>query len=125
VTPQPSLVPLPGTDPRHLRRASYGGRVGDDFEVGPPRGRLSTLRLDHVIDLVGLEGRDDAFGLVFSGPRGIGSGTHKFRHPTLGTFELHISPVGPRRPRGQEYEAIVNRSRGVRRRLPMPRPRPR
>jgi hypothetical protein len=71
-----------------------------------------------VTDLTGLDGRDDAFSLTFSGPRGLG-GIRSLRHPALGTFQLLISPVGPGGQR-QYYEAIVNRSRGVRRRRRRP-----
>ena len=121
---QPLMIQVTGDDPRHLRRGGYRGHVGEDFEV-ETRGRTSDLRLEQVADLEDLDGRDDAFSLIFSGPRGMGSRTQTFRHPVMGTFELHVSPIGPSGQRRQEYEAIVNRSRGVRRRLPRPTPRPR
>jgi hypothetical protein len=120
--PRLPAILVTGDDPPHLRRAGYLGHVGEDFTVAARRGGTKTLRLVEIADLAGLDGRDDAFSLVFSGPRGIGSGIRTFRHSALGTIQLFVSPVGPHAHRGT-YEAIVNRSRGVRR-SPRPRPRP-
>ena len=115
MTPQPTAIVVAGLDPPHLRRAGYAGRVGEHFTIAMPHRRPTQLSLESVTDLTGVEGRDDAFSLVFSGPPGLGSATRTLRHPSLGTFALLISPIGPRAGQ-QDYEAIVNRSRGVRRR---------
>jgi len=95
----------------HLRRSSYRGLVGQSFKAG-----AVDLRLLSVTDVAGakharkLAGSENAFVLTFSGPRGaaLEGGTHRLRHRALGTFDLFLSPVGPRGHR--RYEAVIDRS---------------
>jgi hypothetical protein len=108
-----------GDDPAYLRRSGYTRLVGQDFAAGS-WGRTVTLTLAEVGDAGTTGGRDDAFSLVFAGPPGIDSGIQPLSHPSLGRFELMISPVDPS-GRSQDYQAIVDRSRGLaRRRAPQP-----
>jgi hypothetical protein len=113
-----SAITAIGEDPAYLRRSGYARLVGQDFAAGG-WGRTVTLTLAEVGD-VGKAGRDDAFSLLFVGQAGIESGTQTLRHPSLGSFRLMVSPVDPS-GRSQDYEAIVDRSRGLTRR-PAPRP---
>jgi hypothetical protein len=69
-----------------------------------------------------LAGSEEAFALMFSGPRApaIDSGIHTFRHRELGEFELFVTPVDIAND-DQHYEVVVNSYSG--RRLPAP-PKP-
>jgi hypothetical protein len=114
-----SAITAIGDDPSYLRRSGYARLVGQDFAAGS-WGRSVTLTLAEVADLTGRKGRDDAFSLVFTGPPGLQSGIQQLSHPTLGSFRLMIAPVDPV-SRSQDYQAIVDRSRGLtRRRAPRP-----
>ncbi len=77
-----------------------------------------------MVGLAGQEGRDDSFSAQFSGPAGqdIPQGTYSFRHPTLGSFDAFLVPVGIPGPR-QSYELIVNRATDSDR-APVPAPKP-
>jgi hypothetical protein len=114
-----SAITAIGDDPSYLRRSGYARLVGQDFAAGS-WGRTVTLTLADVADVPGRTGRDDAFALQFVGSPGIEGGIQPLRHPSLGNFKLMISPVDPT-GRSQDYEAIVDRSRGLTRRL-APRP---
>ena len=52
----------------------------------------------------------DSFSLLFRGRvrSGIVSGTYRLEHPSLGEFELFLSPVG-RGVKGIDLEAVINR----------------
>ena len=122
-----SAITVVGRDPAYLRRASYSPLVGQDFTASWWGGSI-TLTLADVGDLDGgLEGRDDAFSLLFTGSPGLASGRLTLSHPRVGRFPLFVGPVDPR-SRAQEYEAIVNRSVGLTRRPAKPprhrQPRP-
>lgn len=113
-------------DPAYLRRASYAGLVGQTFTVSW-WGGSARLTLDAVEDLAGkgLAGRDDAFALVFSADPSASldrqDGPVTLSHPKLGSFQLFLPPVDRAASR-QDYEAIVNRSVGARRRQLPPAP---
>jgi hypothetical protein len=109
-----SAITAIGDDPAYLRRSGYARLVGQDFAAGS-WGRTVTLTLAEVTDVAGRNGRDDAFALLFAGPPGIEGGIQPLSHPSLGSFRLMISPVDPI-ARSQDYEAIVDRSRGLNRR---------
>jgi hypothetical protein len=69
-----------------------------------------------------LAGAEEAFSLIFSGPRStpLTSAIHTFRHRELGEFELFVAPV--QIPEGDQlYEAVVFSYTGHR--LPTP-PKP-
>jgi hypothetical protein len=114
-----SAVTAIGRDPAHLRRSGYVRLVGQDFAAGG-WGSASTLTLAEVADIGNDRRRDDAFSLLFVGPKDLGSGIQTLSHPSLGSFKLMISPVDAV-GRSQDYEAIVDRSRGLSRRA-APRP---
>jgi hypothetical protein len=98
-----------GTALPYLRRASWAPLAGAMVAVAGV-----TLRLANVADLPRLAGRDDAFRLELTGRAGtLRSGTHRFRHPALGSFELFISPVETVVGGTQRYEVVVDRSVGV------------
>jgi hypothetical protein len=114
-----SAITAIGDDPAYLRRSGYVRLVGQDFAAGRWEG-AANLTLADVADIGGMTGRDDAFALHFVGPEGIASGIQTLSHPSLGSFSLMISPVNPAAP-SQEYEAIVDRSKGLTR-VAAPRP---
>lgn len=93
----------------HLRRSSYHGLVGQRFRVSGTRTRL---RLVAVEDLNKHQaGSDHAFALIFRGPRGaqrLATQVPTLYHPSMGSFELLISPGASSR-QGQPYAAIINR----------------
>lgn len=103
--------------PASLRRASYSGLTGAQFSAKTATGRIVTLRLTAVTDLVrarsepSLRGRDDAFALAFSGASRdlIACGIGRLHHPTLGWISLFIVPVG-RATTSQAYEVVVDRA---------------
>lgn len=84
----------------------------------------TSLRLDAVTGLAGQEDRDESFSAQFSGPadQGIPQGIYTFRHPTLGSFDAFLVPVGIPGSR-QSYELIVNRGANSEV-APVPAPKP-
>jgi hypothetical protein len=118
-----SAITAIGQDPAYLRRSGYARLVGQDFAAGT-LGRTVTLTLADVGDAGTRRGRDDAFSLLFVGTPGLGSGIQTLTHPSLGSFKLMIAPVDPA-GRSQDYEAIVDRSRGLTRRAAPKPPRKR
>jgi hypothetical protein len=104
-------------EPAYLRRSSYVQLLGTDFTATSPK--RVTFALGSVGDLGAaanvkrLRGRDDAFSLVFYGPPGLGAGTRHFSHPFLGAFDLFLSPVDPPAGGQAAYEAIIDRSVGI------------
>ena len=103
--------------PTWLRRASYAGRVGETFRVVLADGRIVSLRLAGVENLVGtspsgrsLKGSDAAFLLELQGPAkpSLEQGVRELRHPVLGRGMLFLVPEAPHR-RGSRYAVVVNR----------------
>ena len=93
----------------HLHRSSYRTLVGQRFKV---KGANLTLRLTAVQNLNKHQaGSENAFALVFQAPRGMRALGHTLptlQHPTLGSFQLMLTP-GAASAHGQAYVAIVNR----------------
>lgn len=93
--------------PNYLLRSAWRDLQAPHLRAGP-----SILKLERVGDLSAaptvpaLRNSQDAFSLVLSGPRGLGTGGKPLRmsHSGLGTFDLFVSPIGDGR-----YEAVVNR----------------
>jgi Domain of unknown function (DUF6916) len=109
-------------DPAHLRRSTYLPLMGQQFSLGW-WGSSSSVMLASIADLPYLKGREDAFSLTFLGeaatpPEGA---PVALRHPKLGRFELFLAPIG-RETDMQRYEAVINRSHGVKRGKP-PKPK--
>lgn len=104
--------------PAYLRRASYVKLTNSAFTATSAGGARASLRLAEVSDLVrartekSLQGSDNAFALVFTGPRStpLAGAIHELRHATLGTFALFIAPVGRATAAGQRYEVVIDRS---------------
>jgi hypothetical protein len=103
--------------PSYLTRAAYVPLAGAPFGAATANG-MTTLRLTAVGDLAragrepAFAGRDDAFALLFSGPRDsvLDSGIHELRNPDLGAFSVFISPVQASGQAEQHYEVVVDRS---------------
>jgi len=91
----------------HLLRSTWR-----DLETTNLRSGSSVLRLESVGDMsaapnvASLRNSEDAFSLVFSGPRGLGHSAKPLRvtNGELGTFDLFVSPLDD-----GKYEAVVNR----------------
>lgn len=113
----PATAAASGT-PSHLARSAYAPLTGAPFTAISDSGAKITLRLNEVGDLErarrepAFAGRDDAFGLVFSGASepALGSGIHDLHEPSLGDFALFISPVQSSAAGEQRYEVVVDRS---------------
>jgi hypothetical protein len=110
-----AAAPAAAASGGHLVRSSYAGLARRSFVVGSVK-----LRLQSISDVAGaahersLVGSEHAFVLTFSGPRSqpLESGTHRLRHPDLGSFDLFLSPV--KRPStDRRYEAVIDRSVGA------------
>ena len=54
----------------------------------------------------------ECFSLLFLGPESplLRQGLHSLEHPTLGTLDLFLVPIG-KGARGVSYEAVFNRKR--------------
>jgi hypothetical protein len=102
------------TAPAYLRRGAWAPLAGTAIGVAG-----TTLQLADVADLPRLAGRDDAFRLEFTGAAdALAGGIHAFRHPTLGSASLFVSPVDSVVGRVQRYAVVVDRSVGVPRSVP-------
>jgi len=116
-------VPLKGrptprakqADVRQLGLDRFAPHVGTRFAVqtvGGPASVLleeATARKAHPADRKGLRG--DAFSLTFRGPPGapaLVDGSHRLRHPALGSVPLFLVAVG-RAKDGQDYQAVFDR----------------
>jgi len=100
-------IPLPGL--RELRRATFEPLVGTQFTLEVPGGTQNVVLTSVVAHPTARPGKGECFSLLFSTPkRPAVSGSYHLGHPSLGTFGMFLSPVGPPRD-GQCYEAVVNR----------------
>ena len=91
----------------YLRRETFVPLVGTDFRVHRPG--TGTLRVK-LIEARQLRGVGESFSLLFRGRAraGVDGGTYRLEHPSLGGFELFVSPVG-RGVKGLDLEAVINR----------------
>jgi hypothetical protein len=55
----------------------------------------------------------EQFSLIFHAPAGtaVPQGTHSFRHPALGAFDLFLVPIGASNGRRTVYQACFSRHR--------------
>jgi hypothetical protein len=96
----------------YLRRSSWLPLVGTTLAVDGVK-----LRVANVADLPQLAGRDDAFRLELRGTTSaLPSCIGRFRHRTLGSFEMFVSPIDAVAGGVQRYEVVVDRSVGAGRR---------
>ncbi len=102
-----SGIRRPSGGPAYLHRETYIPLVGTNFGVQRPG--AGTLRVK-LIQARQLPRAGDAFSLLFRGRAraGVASGTYRFEHPSLGEFDLFVSPVG-RGVKGLDLEAVINR----------------
>lgn len=93
-------------------RASYASLVGSSFSVKTGTGPTASLRLAHVGDITApsadQRGADGRFSLLFTSASTFVQGTYLVRHPTLGSADLFVVPVGAKSS-SQRYEVVVNR----------------
>lgn len=101
--------------PAYLRRSSYLKLTTLDFSSSL-LGQGAGLKLVSVADLADpkLVNSEDAFALTFTSDTPFEAGTRSLAHPDLGVFDLFLAPVEG----NGSYEAIVNRSVGVPKRVP-------
>ena len=97
----------PSGGPAYLHRETYIPLVGTDFRVHRPGARTLRVKLVQARQLPRV---GDAFSLLFRGRAraGVASGTYRLEHPSLGEFDLFVSPVG-RGVKGLDLEAVINR----------------
>jgi Domain of unknown function (DUF6916) len=93
--------------PAYLSHAAYVPLVGTEFRLHPPGTRALPVRL---IEARQTQSVGESFSLLFRTRvrGGIDGGIYRLEHPSLGGFELFVSPVS-RGVRGQEIEAVINR----------------
>jgi hypothetical protein len=102
-----------------FRRSTYAPLVGRRFAFRGDAGESGHARLVEVRDLGGPAGRhahrEDAFSLLFHGPRAprLPQGMYELRRPGLARDRLLLVPVGTGR-RGQDYQVVINQSRARR-----------
>lgn len=90
---------------------TYTPHVGSDLEVqrGPEWVPLSVAAAEAKR---GHEARTrEKFSVLFAGGKDkpLIQGTHAFRHPVIGAFELFITPTMPQDQERLWYEAAINR----------------
>jgi hypothetical protein len=116
-TMPPVVVPAAVARAHWLRRASYTGRIGEVFQTALADGRMVSLQLTAVENLIGtspsaksLQGSEASFLLEFQGPANphLGQGVRELRHPAFGRGELFVVPEAPAR-NGSRYAVVVNR----------------
>jgi hypothetical protein len=89
-----------------LTPADFEPHVGREFPV-EGHGRRLNLKLTE-IDRLGAASREGgAFSLIFLSPPGpfLPQGIYPIEHPALGTLELFIVPLGPKKG-GNSYQVI-------------------
>ncbi len=107
VGPAASGLGKPSGGPAYLHRETYIPLVGTDFRFHRPGTRTLRMKLVQARQLPRV---GDAFSLLFRGQAraGVASGTYRLEHPSLGEFDLFVSPVG-RGVKGLDLEAVINR----------------
>jgi Domain of unknown function (DUF6916) len=102
-----SGIRRPNGSPDYLSYPSYARLVGADFRLHRSGARTLGVRL--------IEAREsrsavDSFSLLFRGNRraAVDAGIYRLEHPSLGRFELFLSPVS-RGVKGLDLEAVINR----------------
>jgi hypothetical protein len=96
--------------PSPLRRSSYTSLRSTAFSVsGIGVKLLSVSDLPAAATVKSLAGSEDAFSLVFSGPRSttLAQGIHSFTNRDLGSFELFLVPIDIPAD-DQHYEVVVS-----------------
>lgn len=108
----PAFASSINSAPAYLQRSSYTPLLGQNFAANI-EGQAQTLKLLSISDVerTGLVGANDAFVLELSGALGksIEQGIHTLKHPTLGTFNLFLTPVDQPRS-AQNYAIVIDRS---------------
>jgi Domain of unknown function (DUF6916) len=102
-----SGIGKPSGGAAYLRHAIFVTLVGSTFRFHVPDVRPLRVKL---LEARKLGGPGESFSLLFRGDKraSIADGTYRLEHPSLGAFELFVSPVG-RGVKGQDLEAVINR----------------
>lgn len=92
----------------NLQWSTFEALVGATFTLQAPSGDQSVVLVAVTQHPTARPGSGACFSLLFSVPQPeVPSGTYPMSQPSLGTFSLLISPVGPPGA-GRRYEAVVN-----------------
>jgi uncharacterized protein DUF6916 len=99
--------------PFHLQDATarvFLPHVHTSFTVRAADGTVAPFVLEHVVERRVVKNVEQ-FSLIFHAAAGttIADGTHAFRHPTLGDFDLFIVPVGASNSECRRYQACFSR----------------
>jgi uncharacterized protein DUF6916 len=93
----------------YLHRETYVPLVGTEFRFHRPGAVTVRVKLIQARQLPSV---GDAFSLLFRGRGRAGArvvtGIYRLEHPSLGEFDLFLSPVG-RGVKGLDLEAVINR----------------
>ena len=102
-----SGIRKPKDGPAYLSHAAYVPLVGTEFLLHPPGAHPLRARL---IEARRTRSVGESFSLLFRAHRrgGIDGGIYRLEHPSLGGFELFVSPVS-RGVKGLDIEAVINR----------------
>ena len=100
---RPRLEDLRLEDFAPITGETFSMRVSEDLEVPVELVEATSLGARP------LEGRPEAFALVFRGPPDLraAQGIYRIEHERLGVLEIFVVPIGPDAT-GMRYEAIFN-----------------
>jgi hypothetical protein len=84
----------------------------ETFQIRLGEARMFDLVLAQVTGLnpAHASPRKEPFSIIFLGPKTpiLPQRTYSMTHPTLGTFDIFIVPVGPDKTGYMQYEAVFN-----------------
>jgi len=89
-----------------LTADDFEPRLQEEFRIATPNGDI-VLKLVAVNRLGRAKRAGGAFSLLFLSPHGpfLAQAMHPMAHPTLGTLDIFIVPLGPTDD-GNSYEAV-------------------
>lgn len=96
-----------------MNLSAFAPLVGDGFEIRLPKGEILPVLLLSARDLgprpLGPPG-ERSFSLVFrsSLERHLPQAIYRLWHPTLGSLDLFLVPIGPDAQGGMGYQAVFN-----------------
>ena len=92
-----------------LRAEDFTPHLGSEFAVATD-GDPVVLQLAEVYPYPSQPRapRQDPFGIIFTGPRGLDQRIHRLEHAAMGALELFLVPVKPGPDGTARYEAVFN-----------------
>lgn len=102
-----------------LDASLFKAHLNERFSISPPRGSRVPVVLARVTESPVTKGYEQ-FSLIFHGPAGtsLPDETYRLEHPALGSINLFIVAIGPKRTDRTTYQACFSRrpaaDRGVR-----------